>query len=385
MFAELDGEGFTRELDALRARVRAELGAEDLRHLRKIERWGRTCSALGWASSWVAPNPVSALLMAQGRTTRWAMVAHHVLHRGYDRVPGVPKSRTSQGFARGWRRLLDWNDWIDPEAWVFEHNQQHHYRLGEDADPDVVEFNVDWLREADWPVPVKLLVVSFFAGTWKWSYYAPNTLRQLQGRQGKKPPAREALGSLTAVLLSPSFFRRCVLPHAAMNFVLLPALFTPLGAWAVMSALSNSLLAELATNLHCFAIITTNHAGEDLYVFEGAPRDRGEFYFRQVVGSTNFRTGSDLNDFLHGWLNYQIEHHLFPDLPMRAYRRIQPEVRDICERYGVPYVQQSVWTRLKKTVAVMTGQASMRRAARDEGPSPRGVAPPSGLSQAPTG
>ena len=26
------------------------------------------------------------------------------------------------------------------------------------------------------------------------------------------------------------------------------------------------------------------------------------------------------------WLNYQIEHHLFPDLPMRQYGLIQPRV-----------------------------------------------------------
>jgi hypothetical protein len=31
-------------------------------------------------------------------------------------------------------------------------------------------------------------------------------------------------------------------------------------------------------------------------------------------------TGSDANDFLHGWLNYQIEHHMFPDLSMLSYQ-----------------------------------------------------------------
>ncbi|MBC7172075.1 MAG: fatty acid desaturase, partial [Polyangiaceae bacterium] len=112
----MDLEAFARDLDALRARVLHELGPEDLAHLRKIERWGRACTAAGYASAWIVPNPISALLLSQGRLTRWAMVAHHVSHGGYDRVPGAPESRRSRGFARGLRRFVDWLDWIDPDA-----------------------------------------------------------------------------------------------------------------------------------------------------------------------------------------------------------------------------------------------------------------------------
>ena len=361
MTPHFDREAFARDLDEFRARVLLELGPEDLAHLRRMERWGRLCSAAGWAGAWIAPNPVSALLLAQGRTSRWAMVAHHVLHRGYDRVPGVQASRTSKGFARGWRRLLDWNDWIDPEAWSFEHNQQHHYRLGEEADPDYVELNLDWLRGAKWPAAVKLVVVALFATTWKWTYYAPNTFRHLRGRRGVKAAERAALEPLASMFIQPSFLRRCLLPYATVQFLLVPLLFAPLGLWAAFSVLCNSLLAELITNLHSFLVITTNHVGEDIYAFEGKPADRGEFYLRQVIGSTNFATGGDFNDFLHGWLNYQIEHHLFPDLPMSQYQRIQPEVKRLCEKHGVPYVQESVWKRLAKTLAVMTGGKDMLR------------------------
>jgi fatty acid desaturase len=63
---------------------------------------------------------------------------------------------------------------------------------------------------------------------------------------------------------------------------------------------------------------------------------------------------------MHGWLNYQIEHHLWPDLPLLAYRRAQPQVRALCQRHGVPYVQESVWTRCRKAVAIIVGDASMR-------------------------
>jgi fatty acid desaturase len=362
MNADFDAEAFARDLDAVRARVRKDAGPADLTHLRKIEAWGRLCTAAGWATTWTAPNPLSAWMISQGRTARWSTVAHHVLHKGYDRVPGTPKSRTSKGFARGWRRMLDWNDWIAPDAWAFEHNQQHHYRLGEDADPDHVELNIDWLRDASWPQPVKLAVLAAFAATWKFSYYAPNTLRQLRARQGKKAAERETLEPLSTMFAKPELWRRCFGPYALSQFALYPALYLPLGPWAAFSALANNLGAEVLTNLHTFLIITTNHVGDDIHIFDGPPKDRAEFYRRQVVGSTNFRTGGDANDFLHGWLNYQIEHHLFPDLSMLQYQQIQPEIRAICERHGVPYVQESVWKRLRKTVAVMTGQADMRRA-----------------------
>jgi linoleoyl-CoA desaturase len=38
-----------------------------------------------------------------------------------------------------------------------------------------------------------------------------------------------------------------------------------------------------------------------------------------------------------GHLSYQIEHHLFPDLPSNRYARIAPQVRAVCERYGLAY------------------------------------------------
>ena len=118
-----------------------------------------------------------------------------------------------------------------------------------------------------------------------------------------------------------------------------------------------SVVAEVLTNLHTFAIVVTNHAGSDVYRFEGKPRSQGEFYLRQVLGSVNFRTGGDVNDLLHGWLNYQIEHHVWPDLSMRQYQLAQPRLRAICERHGVPYLQQSVFARVVMLWKVMVGDA----------------------------
>ena len=63
---------------------------------------------------------------------------------------------------------------------------------------------------------------------------------------------------------------------------------------------------------------------------------KGEWYVRQMLGSANL-SGSPLFHIMTGNLSHQIEHHLFPDVPSNRYARIAPRVREICERYGLPY------------------------------------------------
>ena len=116
-FHHLDYRAFGDELQAIKRELDASRSEADFRHLRKIERWGRLCSVAGYATAWIVPNPISAFLISQGNFTRWTMVTHHVTHRGYDKTPGVPRRYTSKHFARGWRRFVDWLDWIVPDAW----------------------------------------------------------------------------------------------------------------------------------------------------------------------------------------------------------------------------------------------------------------------------
>jgi fatty acid desaturase len=158
------------------------------------------------------------------------------------------------------------------------------------------------------------------------------------------------------------FWLRSALPYAVYRFGLIPALFLPFGNWAWAAVLINSLLAELIANVHAFVIIVPNHAGDDLYRFDGRVGSRGEFYLRQVLGSVNYPGGNDRADFLQGYLNYQIEHHVWPDLPMLKYRQAAPKLKAICARHGVPYIEQSVFRRFGKLWQIMTGARSMRRA-----------------------
>lgn len=377
-------QAFAADLEALKQRALAELGEQDYRHLRKMERWGRLCTLAGYGTAWIFPNPLSALLISQGNLTRWALFNHHIGHRGYDRIKNIPARYHSKTFAKGWRRWIDWPDWITPAAWNFEHNVLHHYHTGETLDPDLLERNVELMRRIKAPLWLKYLITFFFMCTWKLSYYAPNTLwmeQQVRRRkqQGTKGAVRldqmmEAEPTATyhgTKLLLPfsrnglDFWARCVLPYATYRFVLLPALFLPLGAPVALSVLLTSVMAEVFTNIHSFLIIVPNHSGEDLYRFDGPIQNKDEFYFRQVIGSVNYSGGSDLKDFLQGWLNYQIEHHLWPDLPMHTYRKLQPQVEAVCQKHGVPYVSESLWQRVRKMLRLMVGQASMQRLPAD--------------------
>ena len=46
---------------------------------------------------------------------------------------------------------------------------------------------------------------------------------------------------------------------------------------------------------------------------------------------------------LSGNLGYQIEHHLFPDLPSNRYAEISVRVRALCEKYDLPYTTGPLW------------------------------------------
>lgn len=369
-----DLAAFARDVDAFRAELEASLGPSDLAHFQKMERWGRVATGLGYATAWLGPNPVAVALLALGSTARWTIVAHHVSHRGLDRVPGAPARYKSKVFARGLRRrLVDWLDWVDPEAWDYEHNVLHHYRVGERADPDLVEHHMEAVRASRLPEAVKLGIVAFYATTWRLVYYAPNTFQVLQ--QARRAKAAGALAEDVEEVETRIFrsfdprmpegraFYASIAPYALVRFALAPLAFAPLGPAAAVSVLVNTALAEVVSNVHTFCLIAPNHAGDDLVRFSERPVGRGELYARQVLGSADFTGGTDLADFLQGFLNYQIEHHLFPDLPPSKLREAQPAVRALCERHGIPYVREPLHQRVRQLLGVMVGRRSMKRAA----------------------
>lgn len=380
----LDYQAFAKEVDALGKELSQEAGDADVEHLNKILSWRLGAALIGIGTMWAVPNPFTIAALSTWTYASWTMVAHHVSHGGYNRLSGTKYN--SRGFALGsiGRRLADWTDWMFPEAWNIEHNRLHHYHLGELKDPDLVQRNVEFLRDMTAPLPVKYAVALAFTPIWKWAYYAPNTFKELKiaewKRQGKPlPEDMKPMDSVTVrslvwpendneraanqVVNVDEFFTQVLGPMFISRFVLLPApllLIPGVGPQLFGHALLNLILADLLTNIHGFITIVTNHAGNDVYAFDDAVKPKTpSFYVRQIIGSVNYANGNDVTDFFHGWLNYQIEHHVWPDLSMLQYQKAAPRLKAICEKHGVPYVQESVWTRLVKTLDIMVGKATM--------------------------
>jgi len=365
--ADVDLVGFMDELDDLENELKEDVdGAQHVSHLKKIIRWGRLSSILGFVTAVIFPNPISALLISQGKFTRWTTVAHHVLHKGYDGFAETPKALRSQYFAKGLRRFWDWLDWIEPAAWVKEHNVLHHYRLGERFDPDVVEHNIVYIRQSRKPKIFKLIWAFLAMSQWKLLYYAPSTIKQMYSPTKKESPdlSSDRLAPFDSVFnpFTPSgrsLWLKSYIPYVLLNFLFIPSMFLLISQAAAINVFLTLLLAEIFTNLHSYLVLVPNHAGSDVYRFEGEPKDREEFCMRQILGSVNYRCGGDINDFLHGWLNYQIEHHLWPDMSMVQYQKAQPKVKALCEKYQIPYIQDSVWKRFLKLLPIILGDESM--------------------------
>ena len=56
-----------------------------------------------------------------------------------------------------------------------------------------------------------------------------------------------------------------------------------------------------------------------------------------MLGSANISGGKAMH-MMTGNLSYQIEHHLFPDMPSNRYAEISPRIQELFERYDLPYV-----------------------------------------------
>lgn len=370
-------EAFARDLRAAKDATRPS-NEEEVRHLATIELWTTLLGLTGVALAIRGMlSPLSMLALGYYKYAKFAVLAHHSLHGGW----GLER--------RGWyaqgpyRRVVDWLDWIFPMAWIVEHNKVHHYRLNEDADPDFVERNTETVHAWRLPLAVKYMVVFVQMITWKWFYYASNTLKLLHAGHPNAPSKRDldAPITLTGLLteavkgspwhraLAADFIFRVMGPPFVLHFLALPCLTGLLfggtgicGLPFCWCSFANLIGAEAITNVHAFCTIVTNHAGSDLWWFDGCCKpDTPEFYLRAILGSTAYHAGSDLVDYFHGYLNYQAEHHAFPNLSPLHYQRLHPSFKRVCVAHGVPYVQEPVWQRVSKTADIIVGATKHKR------------------------
>jgi fatty acid desaturase len=105
------------------------------------------------------------------------------------------------------------------------------------------------------------------------------------------------------------------------------------------ATLAADLVANVVRNYWSYAIIFCGHFPDQAYTFteqEVEGETEGGWYVRQLIGAANI-DGGPFFHVMSGNLSYQVEHHLFPDMPSSRYQQVAPRVREICERYGLPY------------------------------------------------
>lgn len=124
------------------------------------------------------------------------------------------------------------------------------------------------------------------------------------------------------------------------DYVFFPLIAGP----AALPVLTGNLVANGIRNMWTFSVIFCGHFTKDVEVFPKKVLEnesRGHWYMRQIRGSSNL-TGSEAFHILTGHLSHQIEHHLYPDVPARRYRKMAPKVQAVCEKYGINYNNASL-------------------------------------------
>ncbi|MGW5223626.1 fatty acid desaturase family protein [Nocardia niigatensis] len=334
-------EEIGRELDALRARITADLGDRDREYIynvikaqRGFEIAGRGLLYLGFLPPfWLAG--VAALSVSKILDNM--EIGHNVMHGQWDwmREPTLNS------------RVFEWDTVCPSDQWRHSHNYMHHtYTNILDMDRDVgygilrVDEAQNWnvLRLGN-PLYAFILMVAFEWGVMGHDLEVENIVR------GKKP------WSEVKTLLQGQW--RKAGRQVLKDYVVFPALTGPL----FLSTLAGNFTANIVRNLWTFSIIFCGHFPTGVQTFtkeECAEETQGEWYVRQMLGSANIK-GSKLFHIMSGNLSHQIEHHLFPDLPANRYPEIAPEVKALCEKHGLPYNTGrfsrqigSVWAKLFK-------------------------------------
>ena len=159
-------------------------------------------------------------------------------------------------------------------------------------------------------------------------------------------------------------------------------------------------MANVIRNVWSNAVIFCGHFPDGAEKFtktDMVGETKGQWYLRQMLGSANFENGPALR-FMSGNLCYQIEHHLYPDLPSNRLHEISFRVKEVCDKYDLPYTTGSFLVQYGKTwrtIAKLSLPDKLpsrhrRRRARDaqradvhragRPASPRPIRPPAGVA-----
>jgi linoleoyl-CoA desaturase len=334
-----------REFEAIHDEVFGELGDRDRRYITSMIELHRRLVVAGrvvlFASSRRPAWALGTALLALAKILENMEIGHNVLHGQWDWM-NDPQINSA---------TWDWDTASTAEAWKHSHNYVHHTFTnirGKDRDLGYDIMRID--PHQKWhPVYLlqpfyNLLLAAFFE--WGVALHDLDFEEIRKGRKPKKALKRELKGMARKARL-----------QVQKDYLAYPALTAGINAAAALAAkrgrrgaleaarkaftstLKADFTANAIRNVWAYLIIFCGHFPDQTYTFseeEVADETRGGWYVRQLVGAANIE-GGPLFHVISGNLGYQVEHHLYPDMPSTRYGEIAPRVKDICERYGLPY------------------------------------------------
>ena len=321
--SEADVEALGREFDTIRRDIEESRGADDAAYIARIisiQRRLMVAARLTLFASSVPPAWVAGTAMlAAGKILENMEIGHNVMHGQWDWM-NDPEIHSG---------TWEWDTTCPADQWKHSLNFVHHTFtnvIGKDNDVGYGILRVT--SDQKWhpvhlgqPVYNALLALLFEWGV------ALNDLDIEAIRKRKKDPD-ETKRQLRGIW-------RKVRRQVGKDYIIFPMLSGP----NFLTTLSANVTANLVRNLWSYMIIFCGHFPDGAEKFteeELENESKAEWYLRQLLGSANFE-GSRLLHVMAGSLGYQIEHHLFPDLPSNRYPEIAERVRALCEKYDVPY------------------------------------------------
>lgn len=317
--ADIDAIG--AELDTIRRDVEKSLGVRDAAYIRRTIVFQRaldvTARLLIVGSRSKAGLLAGSAALAYAKSVENMEIAHNVSHGQWDWM-NDPEIHSA---------TWEW-DMVGPSAqWRYSHNYHHHVFSNVLGVDDDLGFGILRMsRDQQWepqhllqPLRNVLLAMIFEWGIALHDFYSARDRADTEdGKNASRQLLRAKIGR-----------------QLAKDFVVLPALSGRRWKRTVAANLG----ANVLRNLWAYLVIFCGHFPDGAQRFGPETLDeesRGEWYLRQMLGAANFKAGP-LLAFSSGHLCYQIEHHLFPDLPSSRLAEISVRVRGVCEKYDLPY------------------------------------------------
>jgi fatty acid desaturase len=317
-------EALGKEFDAIHDQVFSELGERDAKYIRSMIEMHRRLLVLSRAVLVFSRFKPAWVLGTAGLSLAKILenmeIGHNVMHGQWDWMndPNIHSS------------TWDWDTASTKEAWKHSHNYVHHTYTnirGKDKDLGYEIMRID--PHQPWhPIYLlqplyNLVLMAFFE--WGVAFHDLDMEAVRKGEKDRKQLAKELKGIWGKAR-----------NQIVKDYVAFPALS---GRKGFKSTAAANFTANIVRNVWSHSIIFCGHFPDQTYTFseaEVADESKGAWYVRQLLGAANI-DGSPLFHVISGNLGYQVEHHLFPDMPSTRYGEIAPQVRQICKQYGLPY------------------------------------------------